>query len=251
MQRCEQSPPPSENWSQDILKPQCCVGPGSAVSPPASRWGAQRSWWAGRPSTSLPAVASPQLASPAQGGLGKTGVWLRLVRGTWLCRVPVKVKDTFLNSGLELFNHSILKSKYFLWHFDSWTALKFRNSSPKRNTKNCSELGGSRTLKSFYLLRACVCAVGNCVWVELAREELWTGLVCSQRRRACVSRCLCVCDGDRNHLAASHEHRCAFGADLKAVLVDSAVERKRSRPWGWFCYLMFSYEPLSDNYVNW
>lgn len=131
----------------------------------------------GRPGPAPPCLQSRALsvASPAQGGLGKTGVWLRLVRGTWLCRVPVKVKDTFLNSGLELFNHSILKSKYFLWHFDSWTALKFRNSSPKRNTKNCSELGGSRTLKSFYLLRACVCAVGNCELSSLGRssEPAW------------------------------------------------------------------------------
>lgn len=136
-----------------------------------------RSGLGGRAGPAPPSLQSRafSVASPAQGGAGKTGVWLRLVRGTWLCRVPVKVKDTFLNSGLELFNHSILKSKYFLWHFDSWTALKFRNSSPKRNTKNCSELGGSRTLKSFYLLRACVCAVGNCELSSLGRssETAW------------------------------------------------------------------------------
>lgn len=200
-----------------------------------------------RPSTSLPAVASPQLASPAQGGLGKTGVWLRLVRGTWLCRVPVKVKDTFLNSGLELFNHSILKSKYFLWHFDSWTALKFRNSSPKRNTKNCSELGGSRTLKSFYLLRACVCAVGNCELSSLGRSSETAWFVPREDALAFPGVCLWR---RQKSLGGESRAQVCFRRDLEAVLVDSAVERKRSRPWGWFCYLMFSYEPLSDNYMN-
>lgn len=33
----------------------------------------------------------------------------------------------------------------------------------------------------------------------------------------------------------------AVSADSKAMLVDSAVERRCSRPLGWFCYLMFSY----------
>lgn len=43
---------------------------------------------------------------------------------------------------------------------------------------------------------------------------------------------------------------CAVSCDLKAMLVDSAVERKCSRPLGWFCYLMFSYSSLSDNDMN-
>lgn len=143
------------------------------------------------PSASLPAGPSPQCGPAAQGGAGTTGVWLWLVRDTRLGRVPVKVKDTYL--GLELLNRSILKSKYFVWHFDSWTALKFRNSIPKRNTKNYPELGGSSILKNFYFLRMCVSAFWGTACESWGHSwSLWNDVVCSQGRRVWLSGCLCV-----------------------------------------------------------
>lgn len=115
VQQCEQSPTPSENESGN---PRTTVEPRERASCPlplAEAWSGLvgRAWAQCLP----PCRPSPQCGPAAQGGAGTTGVWLWLVRDTRLGRVPVKVKDTYL--GLELLNRSILKSKYFVWHFDS------------------------------------------------------------------------------------------------------------------------------------
>lgn len=178
--------------SQEIPEPQCCVEPRERASCPlplAEAWSGLvgRAWAQCLP----PCRPSPQCGPAAQGGAGTTGVWLWLVRDTRLGRVPVKVKDTYL--GLELLNRSILKSKYFVWHFDSWTALKFRNPIPKRNTKNYPELGGSSILKNFHFLRMCVSAFWGTACESWGRSwSLWNDVVCSQRRRVWLSGCVCV-----------------------------------------------------------
>lgn len=226
--------------SQEIPEPQCCVEPRERASCPlplAEAWSGLvgRAWAQCLP----PCRPSPQCGPAAQGGAGTTGVWLWLVRDTRLGRVPVKVKDTYL--GLELLNRSILKSKYFVWHFDSWTALKFRNPIPKRNTKNYPELGGSSILKNFHFLRMCVSAFWGTACDSWGRSwSLWNDVVCSQRRRVWLSGCVCVMETETTLRPATRTEG-AVNAGVRAMLADSALERKCSRPLGWFCYLMFSY----------
>ena len=114
---CE--PASSENESGNPETVVLRGATGAQVSPFAFRWAwsglVGRAWAQHLP----PCSPVLSVASAAQGAAGKTAVWLWLVRDTRVGRVPVKVKDTYFNSGLELLNHSILKSKYFVWHFDS------------------------------------------------------------------------------------------------------------------------------------
>lgn len=71
---------------------------------------------------------------------------------------------------LRLLNYPLKKYKYFMWYVDSRTALTFRNSIPKCNTKNYYQLTVSSISKNFYFnVRVCLCVAVYYIKVSLIR----------------------------------------------------------------------------------
>lgn len=139
----------------------------------------------------------------------------------WRLRVYI-----LIDSGLGLLNHIIKKNQYFVWYFNSWTALTFRNSIPNCNTKNFSKLTVSSIPESF-LFRVYVSVCGSILRGSFHSWRIPEMAFFVTRE----NRCLCnvyvfVMEMVIVFFCSLISIVYAISAHLKAMFVNSAVERK-------------------------